>query len=412
MRNLAVVSLHTSPLAQPGIGDGGGMNIYVRELCSALARTGVECDIYTRADGSAPSATIEVEPGMRVHYVTAGPAQGLAKSELASTVAQFTASVLEHMGGPGCLPDAIHSHYWLSGLVGHSLKHQLDRPLISTFHTLARVKAATYGSEDPDEPIWRAEAEEEIMGCSDAVVVSSHVEAEQLEVYYGTDPARMRILSPGVDHAYYGPGNRVQARRALGLPSEGPLLLFVGRIQPLKGADIAIRVLGGVARAIPNARLVVVGGPSGPSGEAELKRIRKLAVDLDLVGQVRFVEPQPHELLSTYYRAADVCLVPSRSESFGLVAVEAAACGTPVVASQVGGLLTLVDHGRTGFLVPSGEVEGFVDRSLEIIEDPLLAQAMAHDSARRARRYRWSQAAANLVRWCDALAEERLVECR
>ncbi|MBV9254199.1 MAG: glycosyltransferase, partial [Actinobacteria bacterium] len=291
------------------------------------------------------------------------------------------------------------------GVVGHRLKHELDLPLVSTFHTLDRVKAED--SDDVDGS--RARAEADIIGCSDALLASCTVEAAQLVDLYGADPTRIEIVAPAVDHAFFAPGNRAQARRAIGLPSDAPMLLFVGRIQPLKGLDVAVRAL---AAASSDAFLVVVGGPSGADGDAELERVHKLVADLGLVDRVRFVPPQRHELLSTFYRAADVCLVPSRSESFGLVALEAAACGTPVVASAVGGLRTLVDHGRTGFLVEGRDPDAFAADVRRILDDPMLAGEMAIEAALQARQYTWSIAAARLRRLYSDLTSRQLVECR
>ncbi|MGH9178085.1 MAG: glycosyltransferase, partial [Acidimicrobiales bacterium] len=334
MRRLAVLSMHTSPLAQPGTGDGGGMNVYVRQLAGALARSGMECDVYTRAWDPARPAVVTVEPGLRVHHVAAGPLGPMAKEDLPQVVEEFTDGVEARMA-QGHPADAISANYWLSGLVGHALKHRLELPLVSTFHTLARVKAE--GDTDPER---RAKAELDVMGCSDAVLASCTVEADQITARYDADPARIEIVAPGVEHAFFSPGHRPQARRALGWEAGGPMLLFVGRIQPLKGLDVAVRALAELTPSFPDSFLAVVGGPSGAGGAAEVERIRRLTADLGVAGRVRMVAPQPHERLSTFYRAADVCLVPSRSESFGLVALEAAACGTPVVAAAVGGLRT------------------------------------------------------------------------
>ncbi|HUR01792.1 MAG TPA: glycosyltransferase [Nonomuraea sp.] len=408
MRRLTVLSLHTSPLAQPGTGDGGGMNVYVRQLSTALARTGVECDVYTRAWSAAQPAVVNVEPGLRVHHVAAGPLGPVPKEELRALVPEFTDAVLAATSGVH-RPDAIHANYWLSGLAGHALKHELDVPLVSTFHTLARVKA-----EGDEDPVRRAQAESDVMACSDAVLASCEVEASQLAGLYGIDRSRIEIIPPGVDHAFFSPGHRPQARRAVGLPT-GTMLLFVGRIQALKGVDVAVRALAalaaGPAPAAAGAFLVVVGGPSGPHGAAEVARIRSLVAQLGMAGRVRFVDPQPHELLSTYYRAADVCVVPSRSESFGLVALEAAACGTPVVAADVGGLSTLVDHGRTGFLVENRDPAAFAAFAAELMGDPQLAERMSRAAAAKSRAYTWSLAAERLRALCERLPERSLVAC-
>jgi len=397
------------------------MNVYVRELSTALARAGVECDVYTRAWSESLPATEFVEPGLRVHHVPAGPLAPVAKEALPDVVDEFTDNVLALMvsGAGRAAPaheeagfDAVHANYWLSGLAGHRIKHELGLPLVSTFHTLARVKAEASPEEmSSDEPHRRAEAEAAVLRCSDVVLASCSVEAMQLAELYDGDPQRIRVVAPGVDHAFFGPGHRPQARRALGLDEKGPLLLFVGRIQPLKGADVAVRTLAGLGDH-PRARLVIVGGPSGPRGAEHRALCEKLVADLGLAGRVHFVEPQPHELLSTYYRAADVCVVPSRSESFGLVALEAAACGTPVVAAAVGGLTTLVEHGRTGYLVDPAAPGEFAAAAACVLSDPLHAERLATAAVVRARRYTWAQAAAVLRATYEQLAPGQLVECR
>ncbi len=417
MRRLAILSFHTSPLAQPGTGDGGGMNVYVRELAAALARTGVVCDVFTRAESPDVPLVVEVEPGLRVHHVRAGPAAPVAREVLPELVGEFTDRVLGVMGGPGHLgPDgddgpfeAVHANYWLSGIAGHRLKHELDLPLVSTFHTLDRVKAELVPEEvQADLPHRRAEAEAAVIACSDAVLASCSVEADQIADLYGADPDRIEVVAPGVDHAFFGPGHAPQARRALGLPVDGRLLLTVGRIQPLKGIDVAVRT---VAELGPRYRLVVVGGPSGPHGQESYVRLRRLANELGVADRTTMVDPQPHELLSTYYRAADACLVPSRSESFGLVALEAAACGTPVVASAVGGLTTLVDHGRTGFLVDEPDPAAYAAYVRMLVDEPLLAERLSTAAVLRARRYTWRDAAGRLREIHERLTAGRLVEC-
>ncbi len=396
------------------------MNVYVRELSSALARAGVVCDVFTRAWSVDLPLTVDIEPGFRVHHVSAGPPVALAKEELPGVVDEFAEGVLKRMQdphGPGLddgLPfDAVHANYWLSGVAGHTIKHRMDLPLVSTFHTLDRVKAEASPEElEADAHHRRAEAEASVIRCSDTVLASCSVEAAQITELYGADPSRIRIVAPGVDHAFFGPGDRAQARRALGLVEQGPLLLFVGRIQPLKGVAVAVRTLAALSADRPDARLVVVGGPSGPQGDAEVARTVALVEEHGLRDQVVFVPPRPHELLSTYYRAADVCLVPSRSESFGLVALEAAACGTPVVASDVGGLRSLIDHGRTGYLVEDAAPEAFAAWVRQILAEPLLAERLSTGAVLRARRYTWTRAAHLLGEIYDELTAGRLVECR
>jgi D-inositol-3-phosphate glycosyltransferase len=355
--------------------------------------------------------------------VPAGPLAALPKEALPAVVDEFTEGVLARMTTPGgfSLDDdedgpftSVHANYWLSGLSGHVIKHELNLPLVCTFHTLDRVKAESMPEEvEADMPHRRAEAEASIIACSDAVLASCSVEAEQIASLYGADPDRIRIVPLGVDHAFFGPGHRPQARRALGLPLDGRLLLFVGRIQPLKCADAAVETLAELS-ASPGGpyHLVIVGGPSGPHGEKSLQGLVDLADSRGVSDRVHFIDPQPHELLSSYYRAADVCIVPSRSESFGLVALESAACGTPVVASAVGGLTTLVDHGRTGFLVEDPTPSRYAAAVRRVFDEPLAAERLSTASVLRARRYTWRAAAGALLELHDELASARLVECR
>lgn len=404
-----MISLHTSPLLQPGSGDSGGMNVYVREVASALAQAGIECTTYTRADRPGLPNEVRVEPGHVVVHVPAGPFD-LPKEALRGVLDEFTTRVGDHLT-TGAGADVLHGNYWLSGMVGHRLKHQLDLPLVSTFHTLALVKA-----EGGDlEPRWRERAEEEIIGCSDAICVSCPEEERQFRRLYGDPAGRIEVVPPAVEHAFFAPGDQGGARRAVGLPMDRSVVLFVGRIQPLKAPDIAVRTLARLAGlGNSDALLVVVGGASGMDGEAEVARLKQLVDDLDLRDRVRFVRPQPHHILSSYYRAADVVLVPSRSESFGLVALEAAACGVPVVASAVGGLLNIVHDGVTGLLVDGRDPERFARAVTQLLDDGPARTAMGAAAAVRARRFTWSFTAARLRRLYTDLAMQpvrELVAC-
>jgi D-inositol-3-phosphate glycosyltransferase len=342
-----------------------------------------------------------VEPNHRVVHIPAGDID-MPKGDLVSVVPEFTEGVLRHIKANGGT-DVIHANYWLSGLSGHILKHELDVPLVSTFHTFARVKAL---GGDPESEL-REHAEAEVIGCSDAICVSCTEEERQFIQLYGQPPGKIEIVAPGVEHAFFAPGDKRGARKALDL-GDGPVLLFVGRIQPLKGAGVAVQSLAALKR--PDATLIIVGGASGLDGETELAHVHSVIAEHGLGEQVRFVEPQAHHILSTYYRAADVVLVPSRSESFGLVALEAAACGTPVVANAVGGLLTIVEHGRTGFLVADRKPDVFAKHISEILDDPALAHEMSVNAAERARGYTWSFAAARLRRaYADLTSRDRVV---
>jgi D-inositol-3-phosphate glycosyltransferase len=404
VRRVAIFSMHTSPLAQPGAGDGGGMNVYVRALASALARAGVACDVYTRAEHPKQPPVVEVEAGFRVVHVTAGPRTPLPRYELPILVDAFVSETTRLLdAGPPV--EVLHANYWLSGAVAHRLKHLRDLPMVATFHTLARVKADAGIDDDPDQ---RARTEHDVIACADLMLASTDAERDQLATHYGAVAERVEIVPPGVDHSVFFPADASVAKRRLGLDGRR-MLLFAGRIQPLKGVGMAVRCLAELDD--PNAMLLVVGGPSGPDGNDELARVRALAHDLGIASNVQFVPPQPHTLLADFYRAADVCIVPSRAESFGLVALEAAACGTPVVAASVGGLRSLVDDGTTGFLVDGRDPVAYAAPVATLLDDPMLAAEIGATASARSRRYSWSTTAARLRRLYGDLVARGLVRC-
>lgn len=401
MQRVALLSMHTSPLAQPGVGDGGGMNVYVREVASALARLGVEVTTYTRAWKRGLPTVVVREPNNTLVHVEAGDYDA-TKEQLPDLVAPFTSAVREHLATRA--PHVIHANYWLSGIAGHTLKHDLGLPLVTTFHTLARVKSM-FGDA---ELAARDAGETAVMGCSDAVVVSCAEERDQLRMLYPHWDGAAEIVAPGVEHAVFSPGDVRGARRAIGL-DDSPVVLFVGRIQPLKGVDLAVRSVAALGRS--DVRLVIVGGASGPEGRRELAGVRSLVERLGMGSRVTFVEPLPHHLLSTYFRAADVVVVPSRSESFGLVALEAAASGRPVVASAVGGLLSLIDDAATGYLVTDREVNSFAHALRRVIDSPVLAREMGAAAHARSRRYSWNSAAMRLRRIYAEVSARTPVSC-
>jgi D-inositol-3-phosphate glycosyltransferase len=371
------------------------MNVYVRELVSSLSQIGIECTTFTRADREGLPAEVLVEPGHRVVHIEAGP-HHLPKEALPDISDQFCHGVMDWIHANE-KPDIIHGNYWLSGVVGHHLKHELNVPFVSTFHTLARVKAE---GGDP-EPKWRDRAEAEIIQCSDAICVSCVEEEEQFRRLYGDSLGRIEIVAPGVEHAFFTPGDQAGARRAINVDPDVPFILFVGRIQPLKGPDVAIRALAALGR--PDA--------SGRNGDVQASEAHALVDELGLHGQVHFIEPKPHHILSTWYRAADIVLVPSRSESFGLVALEAASCGVPVVASAVGGLLSLVDDGETGYLIDGRNPDNYADAMRRILDDSELAASMGKAGVERAKDYTWRAAAERLRDVYAELGAGTLVTC-
>jgi D-inositol-3-phosphate glycosyltransferase len=408
--------MHTSPLAQPGSADAGGMNVYVRELAAALARSGVRCEVFTRRESPSQPASVWVEPGFRAHHVTAGPAAPVRKELLPALLEEWTggvAQVLGRLAAHGEAVDLLHGNYWLSAVAGHTLKHSLDLPLVTTFHTLELVKTRA-GEAEPEVAQQRTAGEQAAIGCSDAVLASSSVETEELVSLYDAEPSRVELVPPGVDRAYFSPGDQAQARRAAGLPEDVPIVLFVGRVQPLKGLVTAVEAVGRLKACAGRAglaHLVVIGGPSGAKGRDEMARALAMVEAFDLTDRALVVPPQPHELLSTYYRAADACIVPSRSESFGLVALEAAACGIPVVASAVGGLTKLVEHGCTGYLVAPGDAAGFAHYLGELLDDRSLARLMGAAACDRTAGYTWQSAAARVAALCTSLSQRDLVSC-
>lgn len=399
MTTVAMLSMHTSPLAQPGEGDSGGMNVYVRELAASLAQAGVPTSVYVRTWQAGLPKRISVEPGFEVVHIDAGRPD-LAKEDLPGVIDAFADGVaadIERRGGVSVL----HANYWLSGVAAHRLKHDLELPLVTTFHTLAAVKS-TLGDLEPQE---RERAEREVIGCSDAVCASGPVEAQQLVRLGGARAEQIEFVTPGVDRAFFAPGDQRGARWALGL-GDDPVLLFVGRIQPLKGLTVAVEALGRMRNR--RAQLMVVGGPSGADGTAELARVHDLIDQFGLHDRVRFAPPQPHHMLSTYYRAADFTVVPSRSESFGLVAAESLACGTPVVATDTGGLSTLVEESVSGRLLVDRDPQRWADAFDDLLARPAELAAMSRVAAERGRRYTWATTAARLRRVYADLATAKI----
>lgn len=410
IRRLATISVHTSPLDPPGTGDAGGMNVYIVEVSKRLAALGVEVDIFTRETSSDLPPVVELAPGVHVRHVTAGPLEGLAKSDLPAQLCAFTAGVLrtEAMYEPGHY-DLVHSHYWLSGQVGWLAKERWGVPLVHSMHTMAKVKNAFLADGDAPEPAAREIGEAQVLEAADHMVANADEEASQLVRLYGADPARVSTISPGVDLTSFRPGSMERARHRLDLPQDAVVLLFAGRIQPLKGPDVLLRAAAQMVAADPALRrrlVVAVVGGAGGGGYGEPERLRQLAGSLGIGDLVRFIPPVSQELLAEWYRAASVAVVPSHSESFGLVAIEAQAAGTPVVAAAVGGLRTAVRDGVSGVLVEGHDPADYARALRTVACDPRRRAELAAGAVGHAARFGWSATVAGLLRvYTGAMAD-------
>jgi D-inositol-3-phosphate glycosyltransferase len=414
-RRVATLSVHTSPLHQPGTGDAGGMNVYIVEVAKRLARAGVEVEIFTRTTTSDVPPQVELAPGVLVRHVTAGPFEGLAKEELPAQMCAFTTGVLraEAAHAPGWY-DLIHSHYWLSGQVGWLAKDRWGVPLVHTAHTLAKVKNAQLASGDNPEPKMRVIGEEQVAAEADRLVANTATEARELVNLYGAAHDRVAVVPPGVDLDAFRPAvpgreetSRYEARRRLNLPVDRHVVAFVGRIQPLKAPDVLLRAAAALRGIDPElgSRLTVaiVGGNSGTGLD-----LAALAHHLGLGDCVRFLDPRCHKDLADVYRAADLVAVPSYNESFGLVALEAQACGTPVVAAAVGGLVTAVRDGVSGALVDGHDRDDWARMIGKLLSEPARRARLGRGAVAHAQAFSWDRTAEGLLAvYRGALAEHR-----
>jgi D-inositol-3-phosphate glycosyltransferase len=402
VKRVAMLSVHTSPLDQPGTGDAGGMNVYVTELAKRLADHDVAVEVFTRATSSDLPDLVEVAPGVSVRHVAAGPYEGLAKEDLPGQLCTFARDLLrvEAQHDLGWY-DVVHSHYWLSGQVGALAADRWGVPLVHSMHTMAKVKNTALATGDKPEPWGRVLGEEQVVESADHLIANTDAEAAQLMSLYDADPARVSVVHPGVDLNVFRPGDPAEARRRLGLPADAVVLLFAGRIQPLKAPDVLLRAVAVLLERDPalRERLVVpvVGGPSG-SGLEEPTSLVDLARALGVADVTRFVPPVSQQELARWYTAATLVCVPSYNESFGLVAVEAQACGTPVVAAAVGGLGTAVDDGTTGVLVAGHEPDDYARAIAQVVGDRAARGRMSAAAVRHARRFGWQRTAEETLR--------------
>ncbi|WP_369638328.1 D-inositol-3-phosphate glycosyltransferase [Nocardia sp. JMUB6875] len=418
---IAVLSVHTSPLAQPGTGDAGGMNVYVLQTAIELAKRGTEVEIFTRATSSNDEPVVEAAPGVLVRNVVAGPFEGLDKHDLPTQLCPFAAEVLRTEARyPVGHYDLIHSHYWLSGQVGWLARDRWRRPMVHTAHTLAAVKNAYLAEGDCPEPAVREIGEKQIVAEADRLVANTGEEARQLVELYGADPERIDVVLPGADLTRYFPGDKLAARLELGLPVDERIVAFVGRIQPLKAPDVLVRAAAemlAAEAADPDPsrrplRVVIVGGPSG-SGLKRPDALIELAAALGISDRMTFLPPQPSDRLAQVYRAADLVAVPSYNESFGLVAIEAQASGTPVLAADVGGLGTAVRDGVSGLLVQGHRTPDWAAALRSLFDDPGRLKLMGEAAVEHAANFSWAHTADGLLdSYSAALSQGRVSRIR
>ena len=407
VRRIAVLSYHSSPLTEPGAGDSGGMTIYVRQLAESLTSLGVATDIFTRA-AEAGSRITRLSPGVRVIPIDAGPRRRLDKEALSAYIEDFAIGIRAFSLAQRVGYDLIHSHYWQSGLAGKSLASAWNVPLVHSHHTLGRVKNRFLAPDDAPESQTRLDGEGEVIAAADVLIASTDAEWQHLACLYGAPHDLLKTIHPGVDHEIFHPGDRDAARASLGL-SDASVVAYVGRIQPLKGLELAVRA---VEQLVPASDrrvvLLIVGGASGRQGDEEVRRLRQLADDLGIADNVVFLGAQPHDKLPDIYRAADVLVVCSHSESFGLAALEAHACGTPVVGTPVGGLSYIVRDGSSGYLIDTRDPAVFAARLKTLLADEDLQREFRVAALESAKAFSWKESAREFLDLYDCLVREPL----
>lgn len=415
-RRIAVLSVHTSPLDAPGIGDAGGMNVYIIETARRLAERNVAVDIFTRATSPDLPPTLEVQPGVTVHHIAAGPYGGLRKEELPGQLCAVTAGVMRTEASlPEQTFDLIHSHYWLSGQVGWLSSERWNVPLVHSMHTMAKVKNLALAAGDTPEPQVRIIGEEQVVQAASRLIANTHREAAELIEHYDADPARVSVVHPGVNLNVFKQGDKVVARTKFGFKTDDIVLLFVGRIQPLKAPDVLINAAAELVALEPSLRsrikVVICGGPSG-TGLERPDALISLAAERGISDLMHFIQPLPAIQLADLYRAADIVTVPSHSESFGLVAIEAQACGTPVLAAAVGGLVTAVKDGVSGVLLGSHDPAKWAETLRSLISNPDKLRQLGAHAMKHASKFSWTATADSLIGVYSAALEEKAVVSR
>ena len=411
---IAMLSVHTCPLATLGGKETGGMNVYVRDLSRELARRGHHVDVYTRSqDSSRPSISNGLGQGVRVIHLPAGPEHPYGKHLVYDHLPEFVDGVLAQAETDGFRYDVLHSHYWLSGVVARELRRRWGMPIVHMFHTLGRMKNAVAQRPEEQETARRIAVETEIARFADALVAATPTEEEQLVRLYSADPASIRVISPGVDTERFHPIPAPNAKERIGLCTDCCIILFVGRIEPLKGIDNLLRAIAQIVDRRPELReglrVPIIGGdPDRIREDDEMVRLQELREELGIGDVITFLGAKDQDLLQYYYSAAEMVVMPSDYESFGMVALEAMACGTPVIASDVGGLAFLVRHGRTGYRVPARDPAALAAKITRLLTNTGLRRRIGQRAACWAESYAWSHIADRV----EALYAELVVHSR
>ncbi len=415
MLRIAQISVHTCPLATLGGKETGGMNVYVRDLSRELIRRGHLVDVYTRSqDPAVPRVSHALGRGGRVIHIPAGPEQPYPKAAVYDHLPEFVAGVLAQAEADSIEYDVIHSHYWLSGWAARELRERWGAPIVHMFHTLGRMKNLVARSPQEMEPPRRIEVEEEVARFADRLIAATPVEEEQLRELYGADPARIRVIPPGVDLERFHPIPKERAKDEVGLDRTCRSILYVGRIEPLKGIDTLLRAISLIKQRTPGLTCgmcvpIIGGNPERVQDNDEMARLQALRKELGIEDVVVFLGAQDQDRLQYDYAAAEVVVMPSDYESFGMVALEAMACGTPVIASDVGGLAYLVRHGRTGYRVPARDAEALAARITRLLTDEGLRRRMGQRAACWAEGYAWPLIADRILAVYGELLDMRLV---
>lgn len=396
IKKIAMLSVHTSPLATLGGKETGGMNVYVRDLSAEFSRRGIYVDVYTRSqDPTLPRVASLAENG-RVIQIKAGPERPYNKNKIYDHLPEFVNNVKAF----GKSYDIIYSHYWLSGLAANALRQSWNIPMVQMFHTLAEMKNRVAQRPEEMEPERRLNCEGEIMRFSDRLVAATPLERNHMTWQYGASPEKIDVVPPGVDLNRFRPVNQAEAKTHIGVPAHHKTILFVGRLQPLKGLDTLIRALALVRRQEPalakNICVSIIGGDPNPDSEIEqreLERLNELRNQLNISDLVTFLGAKDQDTLVYYYAAAEMVVMPSHYESFGMVAIEAMACGTPVIASDVGGLSFSIEDGFNGYLVPGRDPDALASKIILLLKYPALRDQLSEQAQTWVKRYSWTHIA-------------------